>query len=102
MEIGFISEFENLPEYLQKQVMDYIEFLKHKNKENNKNKKKFSFDWENELSDFKNNYTSVELQHKANELRRKTYLQIQIYFLKFFWNKKTISKLLQWIKILEE
>ena len=36
MEIsGFISEFENLPEYLQKQVMDYIEFLKEKNIEIN-------------------------------------------------------------------
>ena len=74
MEIArYISDFDNLPKQIQKQVIDYIEFLvakyqKYDNKET-KNKSKFNFDWEDELSDLKNEYTSVELQHKANNLR---------------------------------
>ena len=70
MEIAnFISDFENLPKQIQEQVIDYIDFLvsKYRNKETKENK--FKFDWENGLSELKNDFTSVELQHQANELR---------------------------------
>ena len=70
MEIAsFISDFENLPKQIQKQVLDYIEFLIKKYKSTEKKDEKFKFDWEDGLSDLKNDFTSVELQHKANELR---------------------------------
>ena len=70
MEItSFISDFENLPKQIQKQISDYIEFLLSKYpKKDNKNKK-FNFAWEDGLSELKNDYTSVELQHHANYLR---------------------------------
>lgn len=70
MEImNYISDFENLPKQIQQQVLDYIEFLldKYQNKDNKNTK--FSFDWEDGLSELKNDYTSVELQHQANFLR---------------------------------
>ncbi len=70
MEISsFISDFENLPKQIQKQVLDYIDFLMKKYKTKDKNDKEFDFDWEDGLSNLKNDFTSVELQHKANELR---------------------------------
>ena len=47
----------------------YIEFLKTKYSGEKKNKQQFRFDWENGLSELKNQYTSVELQHKANMMR---------------------------------
>ncbi|MEK7263926.1 MAG: DUF2281 domain-containing protein [Bacteroidota bacterium] len=37
------------------------------NEEKPTTKKKFKFDWEGALHDMKNQYTSVELQHKALE-----------------------------------
>ena len=67
MEItSFISDFENLPKQIQEQVLDYIEFLMKKYKNTEKN---FKFYWTDGLSDLKKAFTSVELQHKANELR---------------------------------
>ncbi len=70
MEItNFITDFENLPEKIQKQVMDYIEFLIVKYSDEKKTKQQFKFDWENGLSELKNRYSSVELQHKANLMR---------------------------------
>jgi len=70
MEItSFISDFENLPKQIQEQVLDYIEFLMKKYKKKEKKDEKFKFDWEDGLSNLKNDFTSVVLQHKANELR---------------------------------
>ncbi|MCD4772795.1 MAG: DUF2281 domain-containing protein [Bacteroidales bacterium] len=67
--INYISDFENLPKQIQQQVLDYIEFLLDKyQKKDNKNTR-FSFDWEDGLSELKNDYTSVKLQHQANFLR---------------------------------
>ena len=68
-----ISEIENkikkLPDHLIPEVIDYIEFLtkKYGRKRSNKNKNqnKFKFDWEGGLSELKDQYTAVELQHKA-------------------------------------
>ena len=62
------SKLEELPEDLEREVLDYIEFLLRKY--GNKTKRKgFGFDWEGGLSDLKDKYTSVELQHKALEWR---------------------------------
>mgnify|MGYP005841151183 CR=1 FL=1 len=72
MEISsFTSDFENLPKYIQKQAMDYIEYLIEKNKQKKETpqKGKFNFDWEGGLSEQKENFTSVELQHYASKLR---------------------------------
>jgi hypothetical protein len=70
MEItSFISDFENLPRKIQEQVLDYVEFLMTKYKKRGKKDKIFKFDWEDGLSELKKDYTSVELQHQANELR---------------------------------
>lgn len=57
-----------LPGSLQTEVLDYIDFLLKKYKQKVK-KEKFRFDWEGGLSELKDKYTSVELQHKALDLR---------------------------------
>ena len=73
MEIsGFIEDFENLPKHIQKQLIEYAEFLVSRYKKSKKKNKKdpsLTFGWENGLEDLKGNYSSVELQHKINELR---------------------------------
>jgi hypothetical protein len=72
MEISsFTSDFENLPKYIQKQALDYIEYLieKYKQKKDTPQKEKFNFEWEGGLAEQKENFTSVELQHYANKLR---------------------------------
>ncbi len=67
---SFIADFENLPRHIQKQLIAYAEFLKSRYlKEKNPSGKgaKFSFSWENGLSKLKQEYSSVELQHKIND-----------------------------------
>ena len=59
---------DELPEELEDDVLDYIESLLRKNGKRNR-KRKFSFSWEGGLSYLKEKYTSVELQHKAREMR---------------------------------
>ena len=61
-------KFNKLPEHLKKEVIDFIEFLtkKHQVPEGSGN---FSFNWEGGLSELKNEYSAVELQHKAAEWR---------------------------------
>ncbi len=62
------EKFNTLPQDLQKEVLDYIEFLLKKHGAKNKGTK-FKFNWAGGLSELKNKYTSVELQHKAKEWR---------------------------------
>ncbi len=73
MEIStFTSEFENMPKNIQQQLVEYVEFPIEKTKSNKKNRKpenQFTFSWENGLDELKDEYISVELQHKINELR---------------------------------
>ncbi len=59
---------EELPEELEEDVLNYIQSLLKRDGKKTK-KKKFSFSWEGGLSDLKEKYTSVELQHKALEWR---------------------------------
>jgi len=69
---SFISDFENLPKHIQRQLIAYAEFLKSKyaaSKRNSGPDNSFSFSWENGLKDLKKEYSSVELQHKINDLR---------------------------------
>ncbi|MGR3293584.1 MAG: DUF2281 domain-containing protein, partial [Candidatus Scalindua sp.] len=61
-------KMKELPTDLKKEVLDYIEFLQQKYNKR-KYKEKFRFDWEGGLSELKDRFTSVELQHKAREWR---------------------------------
>ncbi len=58
-----------LPDEVKRQVFDYVDFLlnKYPTKQNTQNK--FKFNWEGKLSDKKEEFTSVELQHQASEWR---------------------------------
>jgi len=62
------AKLDELPENSKREVLDYIEFMLHKYGKKTK-RGKFRFDWEGGLSDLKEEYTSVELQHKALEWR---------------------------------
>jgi len=55
-----------LPEY-EREVQDFIEFLIEKRAKKHLGKPKF--DWSGALKGLRNQYTSVELQHKIIELR---------------------------------
>jgi len=62
-------KIRELPENLKREVLDYIEFLLRKYKDEKSREKKFKFNWEGGLSELRKNFTSVELQHKALEWR---------------------------------
>ncbi|MBF0275520.1 MAG: DUF2281 domain-containing protein [Nitrospinae bacterium] len=64
------NKINDLPENLQKEALDFIDFLinKSRKKKHYKNET-FSFNWEGGLSDYKDKYSSVELQHKSTEWR---------------------------------
>jgi hypothetical protein len=63
------SKLEELPEDLRNEVYDFMEFLLQKHGSAKAKKGNFKFDWEGGLSDLKEKYTSVELQHKSLEWR---------------------------------
>ena len=54
-----------LPPELHKEVEEFLEFLL--KKQEKKRTGAFKLDWRGELRDLRNRYTSVELQHKAQE-----------------------------------
>ena len=54
---------QELPPDLQQEVEDYVQFLLEKKVR--KHKGRMKLDWRGALSDMKDEYTSVELQHKA-------------------------------------
>lgn len=58
---------KQLPEDLQKQVMEYAQSLVEKQAKKRNGQPKF--DWEGALQNLKTQYTSVELQHKVSEWR---------------------------------
>ena len=62
-----IKKTAELPEELQKEVADFVDFLSQRRARPMRNK--LRFDWVGALSDLKNKYTSVELQHMASEWR---------------------------------
>lgn len=69
MEEGDIKvKIQELPEDLRREVLDYVDFLLMKHDAKESGAKKFKFDWEG-VSEAKEKFTSVELQHKASEWR---------------------------------
>ena len=72
MKREFAYKFNRLPQAIQEEILNYIEqlFSKYMKSTQPKRKKKtFRFDWENGLENIKSEFTSVELQHKANQWR---------------------------------
>lgn len=66
------NKFDNLPDFAKKEILDFIDYLsdKYGNKSKEPQKaKEFNFDWEGAISDYSKQYTSLELQKKANEWR---------------------------------
>lgn len=63
------TKIQELPEEVRRQVLDYIEFLSNKYRSKQSSAEKFSFDWEGELSEIGEEFTSVALQHNALEWR---------------------------------
>jgi len=63
------DKLNKLPSNLQKEALDFIEFLTKKNNKRTINNQEhaFTFSWEGGLSNIRNNYTSVELQHKSTD-----------------------------------
>ena len=63
------AKIEKLPDHLIPEINDFIDFLLFKHGDKKTGKAKFKFDWEGGLSNLKNEFTSVELQHKSLEWR---------------------------------
>ncbi len=62
-------KIRELPEDLRREVLDYMEFLLKKYRGKEIKAKRFKFDWEGGLSEIREKFTSVELQHRALEWR---------------------------------
>ena len=61
---------EKLAPELQEEARDFVVFLlERKGMKEKKNRGKPSFDWEGTLKNLRDEYTSVELQHKILEWR---------------------------------
>ena len=64
------ERIQELPNDLKKEVLDYVEFLLNKYKSKDiKKANSFKVDWEGGLSDPNIKISSVDLQHKALNLR---------------------------------
>ncbi len=64
--MGSVEEkFRRLPSELQREVMDFIDFLLRKVKK--KPAKKLRLDWAGGLKEYRDKFTSLELQKKALE-----------------------------------
>jgi hypothetical protein len=59
------EQIKQLPPELQQEVQDFVQFLLEKKAR--KRRGKFRFDWAGALKDLGDEYSSVELQHKALE-----------------------------------
>mgnify|MGYP006249586575 CR=1 FL=1 len=73
VDLQLLTKFQKLPNEIQSQLLDYTDFLSAKylptSETNGKKEDTFSFDWEGGIEDMKDEFTSVELQHHANQLR---------------------------------
>ncbi|TYB33924.1 MAG: DUF2281 domain-containing protein [Flexistipes sinusarabici] len=65
------KKIKSLPEDLLKEIDDYIDFLllKHFYEQGKSSNKNFNFKWGGTLSNLKEDYSSVELQHKSLDWR---------------------------------
>jgi len=62
-------KIREMPDDLKREVLDYMEFLLKKYRSKGSKAKRFKFDWEGGLSEIREKFTSVELQHRALEWR---------------------------------
>jgi hypothetical protein len=60
------EKINGLPPELQQEVQDFVDFLMEKYRP--RKRAKLKLDWAGALSDMKNEYTSVELQHKIRDM----------------------------------
>lgn len=58
---------KELPPEFQEEVRDFVEFLLEKRRKKSRGKPRF--EWAGALKDLRDQYTSVELQHKISEWR---------------------------------
>ncbi|MFQ6094215.1 MAG: DUF2281 domain-containing protein [bacterium] len=61
------ERIKELPPELQREVVDFIDFLTERRLRQPRGKP--NFDWAGALKDLRDQYTSVELQHKISEWR---------------------------------
>lgn len=61
-------KFNALPDNFKREVLDFIDFLLTKRR-HKRISSKFDFTWEGGLSEYKNKYNSVDLQHQSMEWR---------------------------------
>jgi hypothetical protein len=62
-------KIRELSDDLRREVLDYVEFLLKKYRDKKLKAKGFKFDWEGGLSEIREKFTSVELQHRTLEWR---------------------------------
>ena len=62
------QKFNVLPDHLKREVLDFIDFLMAKRRQE-KVSSQFYFTWEGGLTDFKDNFNSVDLQHQSMDWR---------------------------------
>jgi len=62
-------KISQLPADVRAYLLEYIDFLTKRHISKHQSKEGFRFDWEGGLAELKDEYTSVELQHKASEWR---------------------------------
>jgi hypothetical protein len=67
MSVDIVKKLEMLPPDLQKEVVDYVDFLLAKRV--TKKKKTPKMDWMGGLKEYRDWYTALELQKKAAEWR---------------------------------
>jgi len=63
------QKIKQLPGYLLPEIMDYVDFLLSKHGKSNRQTRTFTFSWEGGLADLSEQFTAVELQHKALDWR---------------------------------
>ena len=62
------NKFNVLPDDLKREVLDFIDFLMAKRRQE-KILSQFAFTWEGGLTDFKDDFSSVDLQHRSMDWR---------------------------------
>ena len=67
MESTVVEKLRQLPPHLHEEVIDFIDFLL--TKKVSKQKKKPKLDWIGGLKEYRDQYTTLELQKKASDWR---------------------------------
>ena len=66
--LAIVNKIKKLPPEARKEVQDFVDFIAQRSDILQK-KGKLSFNWAGGLKELRDQYTSVELQHKASEWR---------------------------------